>query len=69
MESTCVPMSFGAFEKFNISYYAETDNMTFTYYSTLFNERYPLVNVARHDTINGFNIKSEDGCKIHVVYT
>jgi hypothetical protein len=66
MESTCVPMSFGAFEKFNISYYAETDNMTFTYYSTLFNERYPLVNVARHDTINGFNIKSEDGCKIHV---
>jgi hypothetical protein len=66
MESTCVPMSFGAFEKFNISYYDETDNMTFTYYSTLFNERYPLVNVARHRTMHGFNIKSEDGCKIHV---
>jgi hypothetical protein len=66
MESTCVPMSFGAFEKFNISYYYETDNTTFTYLSTLFNERYPLVNMTRHRTMNGFNIKSEDGCKIHV---
>jgi hypothetical protein len=66
MESTCVPMSPGDFESFNITYYDETDNITFTYKSPLFNERYPYKMILKHGKVSGLNIASEDGCNINL---
>jgi hypothetical protein len=66
MESECVPLTLGRFQTMDIQYYHQTDNLTFTYMSTLYNKKYPFVSILVNETIDGFSLQAEDGCTINI---
>ncbi|CAO2656417.1 Nn.00g052200.m01.CDS01 [Neocucurbitaria sp. VM-36] len=66
MESECVPMTFGEFNAANRTYVFEWDTLKTTFTTAEPNNETLLHNNTSPSILQGFNLRSDDGCQIQL---